>query len=200
MGRGRPAISPVQDGAANPPWPGHRVFLLSRQGGCPVEVVIGAETLHAKHTTQNAGDEHQRSRREDFGKQRHVMLHFLAPMPEADSELERLLAQRPHRPLGQLCNLDNGCPCPRVSAQLLGISLGVRATHDRLLSCCLGHYLLLDGEAVLLPQISRASIFIGLPYTNGRNSSFSILRKRAERSRRCITAFCCTKPVSTKGR
>jgi hypothetical protein len=47
----------------------------------------------------------------------------LTLMPEADTELERLLTQRANRPLGQLCNFVDRGSGPGMSAKFFHIRL-----------------------------------------------------------------------------
>ena len=53
------------------------VSLLSRQGGRPVEIVIGAQAFHKQDSTKNAGNQHQHSRRENRAKPLHPLFHGL---------------------------------------------------------------------------------------------------------------------------
>lgn len=83
------------------------VFLLSRY---PAEVVIGAQAFHEKDTTKNGGDQHQCPRRENLAEQCHVVLHYLAPMTQLNSKLERLLSQRSFSTPCELCDLGHRRP------------------------------------------------------------------------------------------
>jgi hypothetical protein len=52
---------------------------------------MGAQALHKKNSTKNAGNQHQRSRRENSVEQCHIMHRFLTSMAQLNPAL--ILAQ-----------------------------------------------------------------------------------------------------------
>lgn len=80
-------------------------------------------------------------------------------MTKANSQLERLLAQRAFGSLREFGNLCYGRASLRMRTQLLYVRLGILPTWDNFLSCRLSHVVLLIYVRCLLTELSRAASY-----------------------------------------